>query len=266
MNPSERQRVNLKPPLLWPLLLLASGMALAAGLWLWPKATSPALVPEPTPEPRAAAMTVPPPSLPMPPVEQADAAARKVLSGLSSAPIFAEWLRSGDLARRLVAAMNAIADGESPRTHLAFLAPSSGFKVARVNGRAVIDPTSYRRYDTIADIVASLDAKLAAKAYAELHPLLESAYGEIGRPGTTLEARLALAIDRLVSVPAPEGDVEIEATTRRYADPALEAKPAAAKHLMRMGPRNMKLIQGKLRDLATELALPQPLAAAKPQE
>jgi hypothetical protein len=44
----------------------------------------------------------------------------------------------------------------------------------------------------------------------------------------------------------------------RYADPRLEALTPAQKQFLRAGPRNVRLVQGKLREVAAALAAPSP--------
>lgn len=42
-----------------------------------------------------------------------------------------------------------------------------------------------------------------------------------------------------------------------YADQALEKLPAVEKHLLRMGPANVRAIQAKAREILAELKLPE---------
>jgi hypothetical protein len=202
----------------------------------------------------------------MPSMQQADDAVRLAAEGLSASPKFREWLGVGDLARKFVATVNNIADGASPRVILAFLAPVLPFKTEKRQGKAYIDPSSYARYDEVAAVIASIDAKAAAGAYQRLHPLLSAAYGEIGKPGTTLDGRLQDAIQRLVTTPELPDMVEVHAApvgvAWEFADPRLEGMSPASKHLLRMGARNEKLIQSKLREIGSELHL-SPVAATQ---
>ena len=45
--------------------------------------------------------------------------------------------------------------------------------------------------------------------------------------------------------------------TFQFADPELEALSPAQKHLLRMGPRNMRLVQHKMREFARAAGLTQ---------
>jgi hypothetical protein len=156
----------------------------------------------------------------------------------------------------LVAAANAIADGQSPRPTLGFLAPKERFGAVHHDGHVYADPRSFERFDTVASVIGGIDMRLAAKVYVALHPLLEAAYREIGAANTTLDERMARAMERIASTPlAPAGRVELVEgpVVYAYADPKLEGLSAASKHLLRMGPRNMRLVQDKVRELAAAL-------------
>jgi Protein of unknown function (DUF3014) len=158
-----------------------------------------------------------------------------------------------------VAVTDNLAEGVSPRKQLTFLAPSQPFLVQQKAGRMFIDPRSYARYDTFADVVASIDANAFASLVRELHPLLQSAYHALGYPDRNVDVAAAQALQRLVSAPVVESGVEVKpghGALYEFADEKLEKQGPVAKHLLRMGPRNTKLIQAKARELAQALQLP----------
>jgi hypothetical protein len=100
-----------------------------------------------------------------------------------------------------------------------------------------------------------------------MHGLLETAYGEIAPAGgPTLDQRLGAAIKLLVSTPVPADPPQLEEGVMwKYADPKLEGLPAASKQFMRMGARNMKLIDDALKTFGDELHLtPAPVVADQP--
>jgi hypothetical protein len=55
-----------------------------------------------------------------------------------------------------------------------------------------------------------------------------------------------------------EGEVRLNAdrVSYRFADPALESLAAAQRQFLRMGPRNVRIVQAKLREIAGYLAIP----------
>jgi hypothetical protein len=214
--------------------------------------------PSPLPTPPAAALEPAPPSpVPAPTIAIDDEALRRLAAGLSSHPAFASWLAGENLLRRFVAATAAIAEGTVPRGPLGFLEPVGSFQVRSRGGSVVVDPASYRRYDTVASVVESLDPAGCARLYRELHSSIEAAYRELGLPEPSFDDVLAAAIGRLLAVPVVEGEVRLEPRVRsfRYADERLESLDPAQKQLLRMGPENVRKVQGKLRELAGALGL-----------
>ena len=72
------------------------------------------------------------------------------------------------------------------------------------------------------------------------------------------DAELERAIVELLKVPVVEGDVPLRMAGIGYAfaDPRLEALSPPQKQLLRMGPENVRAIQGKLREIAAALGIP----------
>jgi hypothetical protein len=148
-----------------------------------------------------------------------------------------------------------IAYGSLPSTHLRPLRPAGRFQVLERDGEIAIDPRTYARYDGIADAVASVETAGAARLYAGLRPRLQEAYADLGRT-EPFDQALRRAIDVLLKVPVPSGTVRLEpesAIEYRYADATLERLSPAQKQLLRMGPRNIGIIQGKLREFLAVL-------------
>src|SRR5262249_44605525 len=140
--------------------------------------STPGAVPPPPPTPLAETPETPSELPALPPLADSDTVVRDLARGLSSRPELAEWLATPELVRKVVAAVENVAGGESPRPHLLFLAPATRFDVIRREGRLYVDPQSYARYDRIADVIASLDPKGTAELGRRLQPLLDEAYGE----------------------------------------------------------------------------------------
>jgi hypothetical protein len=188
-----------------------------------------------------------------------DIVVRELVSEISANPKLAAWLVNDDLVRRFVASADNIASGISPQAHLDFLRPREGFEVdQRRNGVLVIENGSYARYDFVAQVVSSLDTEGMVTLYRELEPLIDEAYAEIGPANAKFDDRLDRAFDLLLAVPVLEGPAQVEqlVVTYAWADDKLEALSGAQRHFLRMGPENVSLIQGKLREFRAALAAP----------
>jgi hypothetical protein len=215
---------------------------------------------DPAPAARAAAGAAIPEGFgPVPQLDASDDFVRALIRQLSQKPEWAAWLASGDLVRSFVVSVDKIAVGSSPAKDLKPAAPSGRFATLGSGRTLRVDPASYDRYNGLANVVDAIDPDGAARAYRRLRPLMQQAFEELGYVNLSFDDRLARALGRLVDVPVPEGDVMLRATsvTFQYADPELEELSPAQKHMLRMGPHNMRLVQTKLRAFARAAGLTQ---------
>jgi hypothetical protein len=252
----ERER----SPLIWVGVVVAL-LAVGAGLYFWLR-NDPGDIGTTATDTQVAPATPPPGDaaepLDVPPLDQSDAFVKKLVAALSSHPMIGRWLTTDGLIRNFAVVVENIAYGMLPTGHLRPLRPSGMFRVLERDGELAIDPRTYARYDGIAGAVASVDTAGAAKLYAGLKPRLQEAYAELGRD-EPFDAVMERAIVILLRVPEPPDSVALEpagAVEYKYADEELEALTQPQKQLLRMGPRNIEIIQGKLRDLALAIGIP----------
>ncbi len=211
--------------------------------------------PTPTPAEQAGAATGLPQGVSL---DTSDDFVRSLVATVSAHPALVTWAANKDLVRRFVASVNLVAQGKSPRKLLGFARPRGRFRVVQRGGSLIADPRSFHRYDQLADAVASLDPAGTVEALHRLKPLIDQAYAEIGKPGTTFEETLRRAIVELLKTPVIPAGVPLKekVVTYAYADPRLEALSDAQRQLLRMGPRNVQKVQRKLRELAVALGIP----------
>ncbi|HSD27380.1 MAG TPA: DUF3014 domain-containing protein [Vicinamibacteria bacterium] len=255
----EGKRRLLFPAMLALLAVVAVGLLAVFYLILRNPAASKATPRPALPAPTAAPLATAPPAVQLPPLDDSDGFVRETAGGLSAHPELARWLGRTALVGTLTAVVVNIADGETPRPHLEFLAPKQRFGAARRPARLIVpDPAGFAGYDVFADVIGSVDATAAATAYRTLAPLFEAAYVELGHPEGGFPAALDKAIKALLGVPVLRADVGLvpHAIGFRYADPKLERLTAAQKQFLRIGPRNVRIVQAKLRELAAALAPP----------
>jgi hypothetical protein len=260
--------------LLFPVLLalgaLAAVGALAALYFALRSPVTPETVTTPAP-PSSVATPVPaPPSptptTPLPSLDESDDFVRQLAGTLSRNPEIARFFGRDGLVRLLTVVAVNVAAGESPRPHLLFLAPKQHFRARSRGGTLVPDPASFAGYEAIVDGVVSLDAAACAHAFEVAEPLFDTAFRDFGQPGVTFRAVLDRAVAALLAVPVLGDDVELvsHATVLRYADPRLEALTPAQKQFLRMGPRNVRRVQAKIREIAVALDLPSARATKPP--
>lgn len=192
-------------------------------------------------------------------LDSSDVVARKLAKELSSHPQLAIWLMNEDLIRRFTAVVDNIANGLSPRSHIEFLAPKGKFQVIEKDGRFYINPASYKRYNLVGDVFASLDSEGCVKFYDQLKPLFQQAYRELGYPTQDFQETFFKSIIELLKTPIIEGEILLKKKVITYemVDPKLEQLSRAQKHLIRMGPENVRKIHMKLREIALALGIPE---------
>jgi len=241
-------------PILLALVLLAAGGVAVYFVFFraQPAPVAPAVAEAPRP-----LATPTPVRGPMPALDESDAFIRQLAAALSAHPEVARWLARTSLVRTLTSVVSSINTGETPRRELEFLAPKQRFRAGGKKGapRITADPASYTGYDLFGDAVASIDAGAAASAYHASEPLWDAAYLDIGFPGGFRPA-LDGAIRELLAVPIAPADAELVPHERggfAWANPELEALTAAQKQFLRTGPRNVRLVQAKLRELQAAL-------------
>ncbi|MBM3309948.1 MAG: DUF3014 domain-containing protein [Candidatus Aminicenantes bacterium] len=185
-------------------------------------------------------------------LDKSDEAVRGLAADLSSNAVFLEWLKSKDLIRRFVAAVDNIANGQSPRPQVDFFGIRAPFKVLEGGGKTTIDPASYDRYNVVADVFESLSPAGCARLFESARPLIDQAYRDLGYPRADFRQTLLRAVHAVLRAPVVEGPLEVEKGVVAFAfkDPRYEALDEVEKHLLRMGPENLQLIQVKLRAIA----------------
>jgi hypothetical protein len=183
-------------------------------------------------------------------LNQSDGPVRELIA---SSPVPAErlreWSLQKELLRSLVAAVDNVAQGQSPAGQLAFLAPGEKFSVIEKGNAVLLDPKSFRRYDALVNVFIAIPDETLLLWYRKLSPTLETAFAELGYPGITFAQRLKQACAHLVQAPAIGTEIALEKKilSYAYADNSLEDLSQAQKHLLRLGQQNVARIQKKLR-------------------
>lgn len=203
---------------------------------------------------------VPGENIELPPLGETDATVRQLVGALSSHPKVAAWLTTDQLIRNFAVVVVNISNGRSPAQHLRAVRPTGEFIADQEGEVARIDPRSYRRYDDYADAVGALDAEGTARLYATLKPRIQDAYRELGYPEGDFDRTMERAIVELLNTPVIEGDVALtpKSVSWDFADPKLQSLSSAQRQFLRMGPRNMRIVKAKLREIAPLLGIALP--------
>jgi len=194
----------------------------------------------------------------VPPLDQTDGLVRRLVGALSPAAIVSTWLSGDGLIRNFVVVAVNLTEGATPAKLIARVQPKGTFRVLDRNGRQVIDPRSYERYDAAADAIVEMDPARVARLYATLKPRIEEAYRDLGFTDRSFDRALQDIIVTLVRTPI-HGDQPIvrrDGLRYKYVDQAFEDLTAAQKQYLRMGARNVQRVDAWLRRLADALGIP----------
>jgi hypothetical protein len=237
---------------------LAAG---AAAAWWWAHAQrSPA--PAATVSPQSTDAIVPAPSDPartLPPLGQMDTFLRALIGGLSAHPDVVRWLSTDGLIQQMANGVDRVSRGQTPARELPAFRPDGEFRIVRRGRNITIDPESFRRYDVLAALVQSLDARAVADAYRTIRPRLDEAYRGLGRAEGGVDDAMRVALQQLIDTPLPAEPIAVvpgRGATYAFADPKFEGLTGAQKQLLRMGPANAERVQARLREFKRALETP----------
>lgn len=244
-------------------------VAVAGGYYWWSQRTAPP--PPPTPEiavpapPSAAAAALaapeirhPLPASPaaaLPDLDRSDKPFLDALAEFLDKRWFALLLSDG-LIQRIVATVDALPRRQPPAATMPLKRVPGPFLTTGQGDALAIAPRNHARYQPYVRLVQAADAARLAKVYVAFYPLFQRAYENLGYPGAYFNDRLVVAIDDLLAAPdlaAPIRLVQPD-VLYEYAEPALEARSAGQKIMIRMGTANAAIVKDKLRALRREVA------------
>jgi Protein of unknown function (DUF3014) len=190
-------------------------------------------------------------SAPLPDLAASDAPLLDALAQLGSGDAVRDYLVPDDLIRRMVVTIDNL-----PRQKIAVdkrpTKPIAGaFAVEGDELHATLDERNFERYKPLVAVIGKLDMQQVGAVYIRFYPLFQQSYQNLGYPTGYFNDRLVEVIDAMLATPDPAGPIQLERPNVMYtfADPALEARPAGQKLLIRMGPQNARIIKAKLREL-----------------
>jgi Protein of unknown function (DUF3014) len=245
-----------------PMIGVAAGVVvIAAGAWYFlhsrhvaPLPAVPAPIAAPA-EPAEGAIEhpVPTPSgsvatTALPALADSDAPLRDALGDLPNGNALSSFLRPEGIIRSIVVTVDNL-----PRQKVAVdkrpIPPVAGnFAASGDELHATLDAQNFERYKPMVAVIDQMDMTKAAAVYFHFYPLFQQSYQNLGYPNGYFNDRLVQVIDSLLATPQLSGPIELERPNVMYtfADPALEARPAGQKLLIRMGPQNASTIKTKL--------------------
>ncbi|MCU0897255.1 MAG: DUF3014 domain-containing protein [Burkholderiales bacterium] len=202
----------------------------------------------------------------LPALGESDRFVLEALAGLIGSESARAFANPNDFIRHVVATVDNL-PRERAAARLWPVQPTPGRLVLQGEGRdATLGAQNAARYTPFVRLVESADTAKAIALYVRLFPLFQRAYEELGYPGHYFNDRLVEVIDHLLAAPEIAGPIrlvppEVKGPVPlpkpwvfyRFADPALEARSAGHKILIRIGPENAARLKAKLREVRAQV-------------
>lgn len=199
--------------------------------------------------------TAPSPEIVLPTLDNSDEMALASAQRILIQPKHTALLVNQEMIRNFVVFIDNFSRGQLVSSFAPFTKPNEQFSVIEQEQQLYLDTESYNRYNIYTDIVASINVKLAINQYHKLMPLLNEAYQELGYTEDEFDSQLVQAIELVLNAPVIREPIALIAPSVMYkfANPELEALPAAQKLLIRMGPDNTMKLKEKLQQFEDAL-------------
>lgn len=215
----------------------------------------PTLEQEPEPVVEASPEPTPTPSIPLPSLNESDAALSSELSDIDAELL--PLLVSDELIRKFVRAVNGLSENKLVQTFRPVQSPQGRFAVeelgmdARLNTRLFrIDQANYARYQIYSAALSKLSPEQAVSLYRRYYPLMQSAYDELGlREPSFHKVTLGAIRNLLEEVDGEPSGATLNqpAVMFEFLDEELESQSACQKLKIRIGPGNAKALEDWLR-------------------
>ncbi len=208
------------------------------------------------------------PDKPLPKLNESDSEMGSALAGVFGKGPIDQMLVPEMVIRHIVVTVdnlprNKVAEQMRPLKSL------GGETVVVTSGDSTLLATeNAARYAVFMKLVQGADIKQLGSLYIRYYPLFQQSYEDLGYPGQYFNDRLVEVIDHLLQTPDIHGPIPLKQgkVFYEYADPALEARSAGQKLLLRMGQENESVIKAKLKELRVYVTTSQdpPAEAAAP--
>jgi len=166
------------------------------------------------------------------------------------------FLVDDQIIRKAVTFIENLTRGEIPQSGLPYKAIDSEIIVSEIDSDFYqMEEASFTRFDKIVDALVGFDEPELIAVYRLLSPLMRRAYSELGYSEDAFDAAVFDAISRIVAVNARELPLQLvkPSVMYLYADSRIEDLPDLDKLLIRLGPRNVRRLQSKLKLIEAQL-------------
>lgn len=167
-----------------------------------------------------------------------------------------DLLITDDIVNRVVVTIDNLPNTRLARRFVPMVPVGGAFAVTGGLKGRTISPDNGGRYALHVALFEALDLPALAALYVRHYASFQQAYAALGDPDAYFNDRLVEVIDHLLATPELAAPLAVEqpGVYYKFADPALEARSAGQKALLRMGPANAALVKQRLRELRSLVA------------
>ena len=178
------------------------------------------------------------------------------LAGFNGGELLLTFLVDEQIIRKVVTFIENLTRGEIPQSGLPYKAIGSEIIVSEIDSDFFqMEEASFIRFDKMVDALVGFDEQELIALYRLLSPLMRRAYSELGYSEDAFDAAVLDAISRIVAVNAQELPLQLvkPSVMYLYADSRIEDLPDLDKLLIRLGPKNVRQLQSKLKSIEAQL-------------
>ena len=188
---------------------------------------------------------------PLPALDQSDDDVLAALQRLAGDSELSLLLVRPQIINRIVASIDAMPGRSLGGIMMPARPPKGAFVTGEIDGQTVIGEANAARYAPYMAIVEQVDPQALVAWYVHAYPLFQQAYEHLGYPHGYFNDRLIVVIDNLLAAPEPATPPALLPSRGQYvfADPALEARSAGQRLLLRTGAANEAKIKARLRTI-----------------
>ena len=193
----------------------------------------------------------------LPELDSSDSYVRETIAEQSNNKM-TPWLIPDDLIRRSASFMDGLARGTISEKVFPLGVAEGKFTTHRQDGKIWLNAGNYERYNSVVDILLSIDMQQMAKFFHKVRPLLELAFSELGYRPRQMDGIILQTIDNILAAPVIVEPLALtrDSVTYKFADKKLEELMPLQKQLLRAGPENTRRIQQQAKALRDALLNP----------
>ena len=262
---------------LWPLGIVAAGVAVAVLWWTMAKQAAPltesaASVPDMAAAASDPVAPVAPPGELQPvkiPAAAQPLAADQIISAITDflgSKAALTFFQLTDFPRKFVATVDNLGRSHAPPVAWPISPTEGRFTVQTFDGATVVSSDNGLRYTPLVLMLEKINAGLAMDLYVRMYPVLQQTYVDLGYPNRQFNDRLLQVINHLLATPNAPQVMAVQLTEVKgpipsvrpwvryeFADPALEALSSGQKIMLRVGSVNQNRLKARLSALRQEI-------------